>query len=161
MMRDLMISVAIALGTIAAAWHFWPEAQRMPEMSFHLTDGRTLSSSELRGRSVLLNFWSVSCEVCLRDIPTLTRLHEGLAAENFMVLAVAAAYDPPPTVISTIERLQPGSPVALDVHGEISAAFGGIEATPTNILVRPDGKISDTYRGPIDEVRIRATLLTF
>lgn len=158
MMRDLMISVAIAFSAIAAAWHFWPEAQRMPEMSFHLTDGRTLTSSELRGRSVLINFWSVSCEVCLRDMPTLTRLHE---TENFTVLAVAAAHDPPPAVISTVARLQPGYPVAMDVHGEISAAFGGIEATPTNILVRPNGKISDTYRGPVDETRIRATLLTF
>ena len=144
MMRDLTISVAIALSAIAAAWHFWPEAQRMPEISFHLTDGRTLTSSELRGRSVLINFWSVSCEVCLRDMPTLTRLHESLAAENFTVLAVAAAHDPPPAVISTVERLQPGYPVALDVHGELSAAFGGIEATPTNILVRTNGKISDT-----------------
>ncbi len=133
----------------------------MPETTFNLTDGRTLSSSELRGRSVLINFWSISCEVCLRDIPTLTRLHESLRAENFMVLAVAAAHDPPPAVIKTVERLQPQYPVALDVHGEISAAFGGIEATPTSILVRPDGSISHRERGPIDESRIRATLLTF
>jgi thiol-disulfide isomerase/thioredoxin len=161
MMRDLMISVAVAFSAIAAVWLFWPEAEPMPETSFHLTDGRILASSELRGRSVLINFWSVSCEVCLQDMPTLTRLHESLAAENFMVLAVAAAHDPPPAVISMVERLQPGYPVALDVHGEISAAFGGIETTPTSILVRPDGKISDTHRGPIDEMRIRATLLTF
>ena len=161
MMRDLMISVAVAFSAIAAAWLLWPEAEPMPETSFHLTDGRILASSELRGRSVLINFWSVSCEVCLQDMPTLTRLHESLAAKNFMVLAVAAAHDPPPAVISMVERLQPGYPVALDVHGEISAAFGGIETTPTSILVRPDGKISDTHRGPIDEMRIRATLLTF
>jgi thiol-disulfide isomerase/thioredoxin len=134
MIRDLITSAALALGAIAAAWLFWPEARQMPDTSFHLTDGRTLSSSELRGRSVLINFWSISCEVCLRDIPTLTRLHE---------------------------RLQPQYPVALDVHGEISAAFGGIEATPTSILVRPDGSISHRERGPIDESRIRATLLTF
>lgn len=161
MMRDLLTSSAVALAAIALAWFFWPDARPMPETTFHLTDGRTLPSGKLRGRSVLINFWSVSCDVCLRDMPTLTRLHESLSGENFMVLGVAAPHDPPPAVVAMVERLQPGYPIALDVHGEVSAAFGGIEVTPTSILVRPDGTISHTERGPINETRIRATLLTF
>ncbi len=51
-------------------------AKPMPEVTFNLLDGRNCTAADLRGKSVLINFWSVSCEICLRDMPRLTRLQE-------------------------------------------------------------------------------------
>ena len=154
-------SVATVLVVAAAAWLLWPNARPMPEVTFNLLDGRKIFSSELRGKSVLVNFWSVSCETCLNDIPQLTRLQDDMRDQGLVVIGVAVPHDPPPAVISAVEQLKPGFPIALDVHGEVSAAFGGIKVTPTNFLVDPDGNISFSERGPIYEPRIRATLLTF
>jgi peroxiredoxin len=128
---------------------------------FNLLDGRTLHSADLRGKSVLINFWSVSCEVCLRDMPRLTRLHETMEEHGFMVIGVAVPHDPPAAVIGVVEKLEPAYPIALDVHGEISKGFGGIKVTPTTYLVGPDGNINYSERGTLDETRIRATVLTF
>ena len=151
-------AVAVLLG---AAWLLWPSARPMPEVRFNLIDGRTLASEDLRGKGLLINFWSVSCEVCLRDMPRLTRLHQSLEERDFMVIGVALPNDPPPAVISVAERLEAGYPIAVDVHGAVNAAFGGVDITPTSYLVDRSGNIRLVERGPLDETRMRATILTF
>ena len=162
MSTDKLHGLLLLLAIGVAGWLLWPDPQPMPDTTFNLTDGRTLHSGDLRGKSVLMNFWSVACPTCRRDIPTLTRLHDdGLGGKGLMVIGVASAQDPPPVILSALEQLQPGYPIALDVHGTVEAAFGGIDATPTNFLISPDGRIRYVERGPLDEQRIRATLLTF
>ena len=153
----LFVVAIIATGL----WLVWPDKQPMPATTFNLLDGRKFTSEALHGRPLLINFWSVSCAVCLRDMPRLTRLHETLQDRKLMVIGVAMPHDPPPAVIDTVGKLEPGYPIALDVHGEISRAFGNIDVTPTTFLIAPDGTISYSERGPLDETRIRATILTF
>lgn len=161
MASRLLINLLLPLLVLGAVWLLWPSAKPMPEVTFNLIDGRTLKSSDLRGKSVLLTFWSVSCEVCLRDMPRLSQLNESLQDQQFMVLGVAVPQDPPAAVLDTVARLDPGYPIALDVHGEVAAAFGGIKVTPTSYLIAPDGSINFSEHGPLDETRVRATLLTF
>lgn len=150
-----------AMVVAAAVWLLWPAARPMPEATYNLVDGRRLGSDDLRGRPVLVNFWSVSCGVCLRDMPRLTHLHETLAERGLLVIGVAMPYDPPPAVIAMVEERKPGYPIALDVHGELSRAFGDVSVTPTTFLIDPDGNIRFSTRGPLDEARIRATVATF
>ena len=157
--RALQILAGLALLAIAA-WLMWPNQRPLPAVTFTLTDGSTLSSAELRGKNVLVNFWSISCEVCLRDMPRLTAMQESLGGPDFTVIGVAMPHDPPPAVIASIDRLQPGYPIALDVHGELSRAFGDVRVTPTTFLIDRSGSIRYTEHGALDEIRIRATLTT-
>lgn len=161
MNKQVLPTVAAVAIVVAGIWLMSSETRPMPEVVFNLVDGRTLQSTDLRGKSVLINFWSVSCEVCLRDMPRLTRLHETMEEHDFMVIGVAVPHDPPAAVIGVVEKLEPAYPIALDVHGEVSKAFGGIKVTPTTYLVGPDGNINYSERGTLDETRIRATVLTF
>ena len=151
--------VAIAIGF--AVWQFIPEPKPMPDTRFNLLDGRQLDSADLRGRPLLVNFWSVTCSVCIRDMPALSRLQSSLADRGLMVIGVALDSDPPPIIIDLVEKQAPDYAIALDVHGEVSRAFGGISATPTTFLIDAAGKIRYSAQGPLDEVRIRATLSTF
>ncbi len=161
MNKQILPSLVAVLLLAGGVWFLASGTRPMPEVSFTLTDGRQLHSTDLRGRSVLINFWSVSCEVCLRDMPTLARLHEEMREQGLEVIGVAMPQDPPPAVMATVERLAPPYRIALDVNGELNRAFGGVQVTPTNILVGPDGNINYSERGPVDETRLRATILTF
>ena len=161
MSKQILPTAAAVLVVLAGIWLMSSNARPMPEVAFNLVDGRTLHTADLRGQPALINFWSVSCEVCLRDMPVLSRLQETLKDHGLMVIGVAVPHDPPPAVIATAEKLAPAYPISLDVHGEISKAFGDIRVTPTSFLIDPDGNINYSGRGPIDETRIRATLLTF
>ena len=162
MSTDRTIGVLAAIAVVAfGVWLMLPADRPMPAVTFNLTDGGTLHSDELRGQSVLVNFWSVSCEICTRDMPRLKAMQESLADRNFTVIGVAMSYDPPPAVIAAVDRMQPGYPIALDVHGELGRAFDDVRVTPTTFLIDPLGNIRYSARGPLDETRIRATLLTF
>lgn len=161
MNKQIVPSLVAVMLVVGGIWFLASGSRPMPEITFNLADGRTLHSSELQGKSVLVNFWSVSCEVCLRDIPTLNRLQEELSDHDLVVIGVAMPHDPPPAVIGTMERIKPSYAIALDVQGEINRAFGGIQVTPTNLLIGPDGNINYSERGPLDEIRFRATILTF
>jgi len=156
----ILSAAAVLVALLAAAWLMWPDRKPMPIVDFTLADGGQLRGSELRGQPLLVNFWSVSCEVCLRDMPHLTRLAESLAEKHLQVIGVAMSYDPPPAIIETVKQLQPGYPIALDVSGEIARAFGGVSVTPTTFLIGPDGSLLFQGTGALDENRIRATLLT-
>lgn len=161
MNKQIVPSLAAVAVLVAGVWLMSSSTRPMPEVVFNLVDGRTVKSADLRGKSVLINFWSVSCEICLRDMPRLTELQERMTAQGLMVIGVAVPHDPPPAVIDLVEKIKPGYAIALDVHGEISKAFGDIKVTPTNVLIDPQGNINFSQRGPLNESRIRATLLTF
>ena len=161
MNKQILPSLVAVLALAGGVWFLASGTRPMPEVSFNLTDGRILHSTDLRGRSVLVNFWSVSCEVCLRDAPTLARLRQEMQEHGLEIIGVAMPHDPPPAVMAMVERLAPPYPIALDVNGDLNRAFGGVQVTPTNILVGPDGNINYSERGPVDETRLRATVLTF
>ena len=76
MNKQVVPSLVAVLLLVGGIWFLASGSRPMPEVTFNLVDGRTLHSSELKGKSVLVNFWSVSCEVCLRDIPALNRMQE-------------------------------------------------------------------------------------
>ncbi|MCB1791850.1 MAG: TlpA family protein disulfide reductase [Gammaproteobacteria bacterium] len=162
MNRGRVTSLLAGLVVIAtSAWLLWPNTRPMPAVTFNLVDGGRIDSADLRGRSLLVNFWSVSCTTCLRDMPRLAALQQSLPAEKLSVIGVAMPYDPPPAVMTTVARLQPTYPIAFDVHGELSRAFGDIRVTPTSFLIDPSGNIRYAERGQLDETRVRATLATF
>jgi thiol-disulfide isomerase/thioredoxin len=159
-MAGLRNTALVLLLMAAVVWMVWPQREPMPSVTFTLTDGRTLLSEDLRGRPLLVNFWSISCDICLREMPKLTRLAESLGDRGLQVIGVAMPYDPPPAVIDSVARLAPGYPIALDPRGELAHAFGDVEVTPTTFLVAPNGSLAYSTQGPIDETRLRATLAT-
>lgn len=161
MIRRVLGLLAAVLVVVAAAWLLHSSDKQMPDTTFNLIDGRNLTTQDLRGKSVLIAFWSISCETCKRDMPKLARLHETLADHKFEVIGVAMPHDPPPAVLDAVSRLKPVYPIALDVHGEVNHALGNIDVTPTYILVGPRGQMRDRSQGPLDENRVRATVLTF
>lgn len=52
-----------------------------------------LDLAALRGKVVLVNFWATWCPPCVREMPALQRLHEKLAGEDFVVIAISVDED--------------------------------------------------------------------
>jgi thiol-disulfide isomerase/thioredoxin len=67
----------------------------LPAGDFQLRalDGSRVRLSKLRGRVVLLNFWTTWCPACLGEIPVLKALHEA-HPEDLVVLGVSLDYVP-------------------------------------------------------------------
>ncbi len=80
------------------------------------TDPLTLSS--LRGRVVLVHFWTYSCVNCVRTLPAMTRWHDHYAASGLTIIGVhTPEFDfekDTANVQSAIKRFGINFPVALD-----------------------------------------------
>jgi thiol-disulfide isomerase/thioredoxin len=58
-----------------------------------LLDGRRFSLASLRGKVVLVDFWSTSCPPCRREMPALVQLYRDLRERGLEVVAISMDTD--------------------------------------------------------------------
>ena len=118
-----------------------------PESRFVLLDGSSVSTSELKGKVLLVNFWATTCVSCVKEMPDLVATYNKYQARGYETVAVAMSYDPPAWVQNFAQSRQLPFKVALDNTGEIARAWGDVKLTPTTYLVDKKGQIVKRYVG--------------
>jgi thiol-disulfide isomerase/thioredoxin len=66
-----------------------PNPAPAPETTFTDESGTELTLRNFRGRVVLVNFWATWCGPCVREMPSLERLHNKLKGPDFSVIALS------------------------------------------------------------------------
>ncbi len=156
-----VFALVAALATLIA-WLLPSHAVRTaPETPLPLLDGRTISLGELRGRPLVIAFWSPTCVPCVEELPDLVRLYRELGPRGLELVAVAMPYDPPLAVQTFVRERGVPYPVALDVDGRVAGAFEGIKVIPTTLLIDPEGHIVYRETGKLDIARARRIMAPF
>lgn len=138
----------LAIASFAAALAM--PVRSAPEAKFVTLGGESFTTSALRGKVAVVNFWATSCGVCLAEIPNMTRSYRRHASREYELVAVAMRYDPPARVARfTYERALPFT-VALDPDGEIAKRFGNIHVTPTTFVIDKRGRVVRRFTGEPD-----------
>jgi thiol-disulfide isomerase/thioredoxin len=113
------------------------------------TGGRTPALGDLRGRFVLLDFWSFCCVNCLHVLDELRPLEETYGDE----LVVVGVHSPkfvheadPDALAAAVERYQVEHPVLDDPELVTWQAYTA-RAWPTLVLVDPEGYVVAQYSG--------------
>lgn len=91
-------------------------------------------------------------------MPDLVKTYERYAPRGFELLAVAMEYDPPHYVTNYTEKNKLPFKVVPDTRGSIAAAFGGVQLTPTAVLIDKRGRILSRFIGEPDWSSLHATL---
>lgn len=127
--------------------------QRAPDFSAETPDGQTVSLSDYRGQTVLLNFWATWCGPCRNEMPDFQTLYE--TRDNFVVLAVNNLEDKN-TVGSFVEELGLTFPVALDESGTINSRLYGdrVQGYPTSFLIDANGVIVNYFPGELKPAQL-------
>ena len=147
--RPLVILIAAAALAWVGILLFFPLSSA-PDTEFVLLDGRKISMQSLRGRPVMISFWATTCPPCVEEIPDFMRLYNAWHPLGFELIAVAMPYDPPTRVQEFVQRHQLPYPVALDIDGRITSAFGGVPYVPAAFLIAPNGTIEMNTTGRLD-----------
>ena len=66
--------------------------QTAHDFQLKTTTGNTIHLADLRGRAVVLNFWSTTCEPCKVEMPWLAELQKQYGPQGLQILGMA--YDP-------------------------------------------------------------------
>ncbi|MFV2086198.1 NHL domain-containing thioredoxin family protein [Micromonospora sp. LOL_021] len=113
------------------------------------TDGRELGLRDLRGRVVLLDFWTFCCVNCLHVLDELRPLEEKYTD----VLVVIGVHSPkfaherdPAAVAAAVERYGVSHPVLDDPDLDMWQQYAA-RAWPTLVLVDPEGYVVATMAG--------------
>lgn len=135
----------LALGGVA--WVLFGPAPRAPDMSFTTLKGEKFSTSDLRGKVVLVNFWATSCVTCVAEMPHMVETYNRYKDRGLDFVAVAMYYDPPNFVLNFADERKLPFKVVLDLKGEAAKRFGDVQMTPTTYLIDKDGRFIRRYLG--------------
>src|SRR5690606_31128159 len=158
MKKPILGLVAVAAIAIAALWQFQGSAQAAPDVAFTDLNGHTVTTSDLRGKVVLVKFWATSCTTCIAQMPDAIKNYEALAPKGFDTIAVAMQYDPPNYVLNYAQTRKLPFTVAIDAQGDIAKTFGDVQLTPTAFLIDKEGHIIKRYVGNYDKDAFLSTV---
>lgn len=106
------------------------------------TDGKPLTLASLRGKIVLLDFWTYGCVNCMHIIPDLQRLQETYARELVVVGVHSAKFEAESetaNIAKITRRYGRTEPIVNDRGLEIWKSYG-VRAWPTLMLIDPMGR---------------------
>lgn len=141
-----LVFVVLAALSVGLFWGGGRSAA--PETSFVLLDGSKDSTTQLRGKVALVNFWATSCTSCVAEMPELVATYQKYQAKGFETVAVAMHYDPPSYVVNFAETRKLPFKVAIDNTGAVAKSWGDVQLTPTTFLLNKRGEIVKRYVGP-------------
>lgn len=142
-----LILAALALAIAGGAGYAFTRQESAPEVRFATLAGEKFSTSDLRGKVVLVNFWATSCVTCVHEMPMLSDTHRKFSARGYETIAVAMSYDHPNQVAEFARQRQLPFKVAMDTDGTIARQFGNVRVTPTTYLLDKKGRVIKTYLG--------------
>lgn len=131
------------------------ERKPVPPFTMTFLDGSKPTLADYRGKVVLGVFWSVSCETCAEEVPKLNALYEKNKQNNFVVIGFDMPYDRPDWTARFIKERPIKYPVSLDLNGDIARAFGGVQATPTTVLIDKQGRVVWKRLGRTDFAKLQ------
>ena len=119
-----------------------------PHLSWLNTD-QPLSLAQLKGKIVLLDFWTFCCINCMHIIPDLKKL-EAKYPEELVVIGVHSAKftneRETESIRQAILRYEIKHPVVNDRNFEVWNEYG-VHAWPTLVLINPNGRVIGTHSG--------------
>ncbi|MES2491117.1 MAG: thioredoxin-like domain-containing protein [Pseudomonadota bacterium] len=104
---------------------------------------------QLRGRLVILDFWTLGCINCVHIIPTLRALEERYPDKIVVIGVHSPKFEREKSIVSVrdaIRRYEIHHPVIHDPEMQLWQAYG-VEAWPTLVFVGADGKLLGQVQG--------------
>jgi peroxiredoxin len=143
--------ILILLLIVLALWMARSEKYTFsPDTTFTTITGERITLKALQGKPVLVTFWATSCPTCIKETPHLVALYKQFHPNGLEIIAIAMAYDPPNRVVAMTHEQNLPYPIVLDISSEHAKAFGRVWATPTTLLISPDGSVAKRNIGAFD-----------
>ncbi|HVQ35464.1 MAG TPA: TlpA disulfide reductase family protein [Candidatus Bathyarchaeia archaeon] len=124
------------------------EAKAAPGFELKDLTGKTVKLSDSDGTVRLVDFWATWCAPCREEIPMFKDLHARYGGKGLTLIGIAMD-DEGAAVVDPFVK-ENGMPyVNLLGNEDVAAAWGPLRGLPTKFLVDKQGRIVDTFFGPV------------
>jgi peroxiredoxin len=109
-----------------------------PGFELKSINGSTFSLSELKGKVVIINFWSTNCAPCKAEMPSLERLWQRLRGKGLIVVAVSVDKKRERKIKKFAKKHKLTFPIILDKNASVRKSYE-VVALPTSYIIGRDG----------------------
>lgn len=133
--------------------------ERAPSFELTTLDGEKISSDDLKGKKVLLNFWATWCPPCKEEMPDMQKLYEEYKDEDVVVVGVnvTSTEKNREDVEKFVKEYQLAFPILMDEIGEVTHQFE-ILSFPTTYFIDSDGVIRSKVIGALSKEKMYAEM---
>ncbi len=137
-----LYTLALSLSTLLRACSQQPligAGGPAPAFDFERLQGGRVTLGELRGKTVLLDFWATWCPPCVLEIPELNAVYKAHRQDGVEILAISVDGDKGEELAQWVEEHGIRYPVVLG-STEVAREFGAYQF-PFHVLIGPDGRV--------------------
>ena len=118
--------------------------------------GETVTLSGLRGKVVMVDFWSSWCLPCRQEAAGLAQVYREYDGKNVEFIGVAI-WDNLRDAARYVQEFDLQYPNVLDQEGEITIDYG-VVGIPEKFFIDPQGNLVRKFAGPMDPEALKAVL---
>lgn len=138
-----------AMGSDAGEKRQTDKRNIMADYDFSVKDlnGNEIVLSDYKGKRVFINFWSLSCRPCEKEMADIQTLYDETKDKDIVILSVNVAGEEE-KVRSVVSEKGYSFPIILDYEGKISAQYH-VMGFPTSFFIDTEGYLSDMSLGAV------------
>jgi len=142
MARMLLAAVCI----LALTTPVWGAGKPAPDFTLKdVLTGKEYSLSQLKGKVVVINFFTFFCGPCRDEMPELNQINNELKGKGLQTLGIALSSEPT-QIRFLVKQLGLQYPVLIG-NDKVSEAYGSISVVPTTVIVDKQGNIAQRIEG--------------
>jgi len=126
------------------------------EFALELFNGGTLHLSDLRGKVVMIDFWSSWCPPCKAEAILLSEVYDSFQGSPVEFVGIAV-WDSQELASGFVQRSESGYPNGLDGRGLIAIDYG-VRGIPEKFFLDSNGNVVKKFVGPITKLRLTQVL---
>jgi thiol-disulfide isomerase/thioredoxin len=151
-------SIAICLCLLLAATAFAGDDDDKPAPRFRAktTSGESFNNESVKGKVVLLEFWTTWCQYCHDEEPLVEQISKEFADKGLIVLAIDVA-ESKKTVKKYLEQHPRSCRIVLTEDTNLAAMYQA-NVYPIYVVIDRDGNIAGEQRGAAGERALRGLL---
>jgi peroxiredoxin len=130
-----------------------------PDFTLDTLQGEQVKLSGLRGKVIVVNFWTTWCPPCRAETPALERSYEAYKDSDVVILGVNLTdQDSLKEVESFVHEFGLTYPILLDRDGAVGLLYQ-LSGLPTTLFINREGIIRTVViGGPMSETSIRSKI---
>ena len=144
----LVVVAVVAIPSFASRVATRRVSVTAPGFAFTASDGSTRSSTGLRGRVVVLDFWATWCPACRREMPEMEKLYKRYAGDpRVSIWAVDAVSDNETPERARGFMAKNGYTLPIGFMPEQSTDAFGADGFPSVVVIDKSGRIRLLHQG--------------